>query len=72
MTAEIKAALAIWQSATPADGTLVETYFVSRGLHIPPPPTLRFHAGRVTRGEDDTPLAIHRLARDGGDVMAAQ
>ena len=77
-----EAALAIWQSATPADGTLVETYLASRGLHLPPPPTLRFHAGLkhpsggiwpamvalVTRGADDTPLAIHRtfLARDGG------
>ena len=40
-----EAALAIWQSATPADGTLVETYLASRGLHLPPPPTLRFHAG---------------------------
>ena len=75
-------ALAIWQSAMPADGTLVETYLASRGLHLPPPPTLRFHAGLkhpsggiwpamvalVTRGSDDTPLAIHRtfLARDGG------
>ena len=65
----------------PADGTLVETYLVSRGLHLPPPPTLRFHAGLkhpsggiwpamvalVTRGADDKPLAIHRtfLARDG-------
>jgi hypothetical protein len=78
----IKAALAIWHSATPADGTPVETYLVSRGLHIPPPPMLRFHTGLkhpsggiwpamvalVTRGEDDTPLAIHRtfLAGDGG------
>ncbi len=77
-----EAALAIWQSATPADGTLVETYLASRGLDLPPPPTLRFHAGLkhpsggiwpamvalVTRGADDTPLAIHRtfLARDGG------
>jgi putative DNA primase/helicase len=76
-----EAALAIWQSATPANGTPVETYFASRGLHLPPPPTLRFHAGLkhpsagiwptmvalVTRGADDTPLAIHRtfLARDG-------
>ncbi len=40
-----KAALAIWQSARPARGTLVETYLASRGLHLPPPPTLRFHAG---------------------------
>jgi putative DNA primase/helicase len=77
-----KAALAIWQSSTQAGGTLVEAYLVSRGLHIPPPLTLRFHAGlkhpsggiwpamvaMVTRGGDDTPLAIHRtfLARNGG------
>jgi putative DNA primase/helicase len=77
-----KAALAIWQSAISADGSLVETYLASRGLQVPPPPTLRFHAGLkhpsgaiwpamvglVTRGSDDTPLAIHRtfLARNGG------
>jgi phage/plasmid primase-like uncharacterized protein len=76
-----KVALAIWQSATPADGTLVKTYLLSRGLHILPPSTLRFHAGLkhpcgeiwpamvalVTRGIDDTPIAIHRtfIARDG-------
>jgi putative DNA primase/helicase len=78
----IKGALAIWQSATPADGTPVETYLISRGLHIPLSPTLRFHSGLkhpsggiwpamvalVTRGEDDTPYAIHRtfLAWNGG------
>jgi putative DNA primase/helicase len=78
----IKSALDIWRSAAPANGTLVETYLVSRGLCLPPPPTLRFHAGLkhpaggiwpamvalVTRGSDDTPLAIHRtfLALDGG------
>ena len=80
-TKRTQAALAIWQSATLADGTLVKTYLISRGLHLPPPPTLRFHAGLkhpsggvwpvmvalVTRGEDDAPLAIHRtfLAHDG-------
>jgi putative DNA primase/helicase len=80
-TKRTEAALAVWKSATPAGGTWVETYFVSRGLHIPPPPTLHFHAGLkhpsggiwpamvalVTRGEDDTPIAIHRtfLDRDG-------
>jgi phage/plasmid primase-like uncharacterized protein len=77
----IEAALSIWQSAVPARGTLVERYLISRGLHVLPPPTLRFHAGLkhrsggiwpamltlVTSGADDTPLAIHRtfLARDG-------
>jgi putative DNA primase/helicase len=74
-------ALVIWQAARPADGTLVETYLVSRGLHLPPTPTLRFHGGLkhpsggiwpamvalVTRGTDDTPLAVHRtfLGHDG-------
>ena len=77
-----EAALAIWQSATPAQGTPVETYLASRGIDLPPPDALRFHAGLkhpsggvwpamvalVTNGADGTPLAIHRtfLARDGG------
>ena len=75
------AALQIWQATAPATGTRVETYLRSRGLSLPPPQTLRFHAALkhhsggvwpamialVTRGEDDTPFAIHRtfLARDG-------
>lgn len=74
-------ALGIWQSAMPAQETLVATYLASRGLHLPPPPTLRFHArlrhpsggvwpgmvALVTRGSDNMPLAIHRtfLARHG-------
>ncbi len=76
-----KAALSIWQSAAPADGTLVETYLRSRGIVMPIPAALRFHGGTkhargkfwpamialVTRGTDGAPLAIHRtyLARDG-------
>jgi putative DNA primase/helicase len=69
-----KAALAIWHSAISADGSLVEAYLASRGLHLPPPPTLRFHAGLkhpsggiwpamvglVTPASDNTQLAIHR------------
>ena len=74
-------ALGIWREARQAGGTVAEQYLISRGLHLPPPPTLRFHAGLkhpsggiwpamvalVTSGADDTPLAIHRtfLARDG-------
>jgi len=80
-TKRIRQALGIWHAALPASGTLVEAYLASRGLQFPPPPTLRFHSGLkhpsgtiwpamvalVTRGIDDTPLAIHRtfLARDG-------
>lgn len=75
------AALAIWQSTVSAVGTRVGTYLTARGLNISLPPLLRFHPGLkhpsgglwpcmvalVTRGADNTPLAIHRtfLARDG-------
>jgi putative DNA primase/helicase len=80
-TKRTETALAIWQATMPAGGTLAEAYLVSRGLHLPPTPTLRFHTGLkhpsggiwpamialVTRGYDNTPLAVHRtfLARDG-------
>ena len=83
-----EAALAIWQSAQPARGTPVETYLASRGIDLPPPDVLRFHAGLkhpsggiwptmvalVTNGADGTPLAIHRtfLARDGGGQGAGR
>jgi putative DNA primase/helicase len=76
-----EAALAIRRVAMPAGGSLVETYLGSRGLYLPPTPSLRFHAGLnhpsggiwpamvalVSRGTGDAPLAIHRtfLARDG-------
>jgi len=75
------AALSIWKLTKAACGTPVETYLHSRGLTIPPPPNLRFHAALkhrsgttwpamvalVTRGTDDTSVAVHRtyLARDG-------
>ena len=56
------------------EGTPVETYLASRGIDLPPPDALRFHAGLkhpsggiwpamvalVTHGADGTPLAIHR------------
>jgi putative DNA primase/helicase len=73
-------ALAIWDASVAAPGTLAETYLRSRGLQLPPPNTLRFHAGLwhpsgvwpamvapVTRGKDGKTVAIHRtfLAIDG-------
>jgi hypothetical protein len=77
-----EAALVIWQSAKPAQATLVETYLVSRGIDLPPPDALRFHVSLkhssgdywpamvalVTNGVNGMPVAIHRtyLARDGG------
>ena len=74
-------ALAIWRASQPAEATLVQTYLAARGIDLPLPDALRFHAGLkhpsgdiwpamvalVTNGVDATPLAIHRtfLARDG-------
>jgi hypothetical protein len=76
-----EAALTLWHSAMPAPATPVATYLASRGICLPPPATLRFHAclkhpgggiwpamvGLVTRGTDNAPIAIHRtfLALDG-------
>ena len=74
-------AAGIWRSAILSDRTLVETYLGSRGLHLRPPATVRFHprlrhhsggawpvmVALVTRGTDDAPLGIHRtyLSRNG-------
>jgi putative DNA primase/helicase len=75
-----EAALAIWRASQPAAEIPVETYFRSRGLTIPIPPSIRFHAGLkhplgavwpamvalVTHGADGKPIGIHRtfLTRD--------
>lgn len=80
-TKRTETALRIWQACALAPGSLVENYLQSRGLGYPLSPTIRFHAGLkhptggvwpamvalVTRGVDNSPLAIHRtyLARDG-------
>lgn len=74
-------AMAIWQSARPAQDTFVAVYLASRGINFPVPDTLRFHPGlkhpsgalwpamiaMVTSGSNGEPLAVHRtfLARDG-------
>jgi hypothetical protein len=76
-----EAALTVWRASQPAEGTPVETYFGSRGLTIPIPPSIRFHVGLkhpsdgiwpamvalVTHGTNAKPLGIHRtfLATNG-------
>src|SRR5262245_31388130 len=76
-----EAALAIWRDSQSAKGTPVETYLRSRGLTIPVPVSIRFHAGvkhpsggiwpamvaLVTNGADGKPIGIHRtfLALEG-------
>ena len=84
-SARTQAALAIWQSAKPARGTLVETYLASRGLDMPAPDALRFRASMrhpsggvwpamvalVTNGVDGTPMAIYRTFLAGNGVGKA-
>ena len=67
-------ALAIWSASESAEGTPVEAYLRSRGLAIPVPPSIRFHAGLrhlsetvwpamvalVRHGIDGKPVGIHR------------
>ena len=81
-------ALQIMHTTAPASGTLAEAYLRWRGVHLPVPATICFHAGLkhatggtwpamvalVTRGIDDTPLAIHRtfLARNGAGKAPIQ
>lgn len=76
-----EAALAIWRASQSAEGTPVGTYLGSRGLTVPIPPSIRFHAGLkhpsggvwpamvalVTQVADGKPIGIHRtfLASDG-------
>jgi len=83
-----QAALRLWRASVAAPGTLVESYLHSRGLHLTPPHTIRFHKGLrhpsggtwpamialVTRGSDDAPMALHRtfLACDGGGKASVE
>ncbi|HET9904099.1 MAG TPA: toprim domain-containing protein [Xanthobacteraceae bacterium] len=76
-----EAALAIWHGTQSAEGTPVETYLRSRGVIVPIPPSIRFHAGLkhpsgavwpgmvalVTHGAHGKRIGIHRtfLTRDG-------
>ena len=64
-------ALAIWQSAKPAQGTPVETYLASRGIDLPPPDALRFHAGLKHPSGGIWPAMVALVTR-GADGNAAR
>jgi putative DNA primase/helicase len=73
-----EAALRVWSEARRAEGSLVEDYLRSRGLHLPIPEAVRFHpallhtsggiwpamVALVTRGFDGTPAGVHRTFLD--------
>jgi putative DNA primase/helicase len=68
-------ALQIWNASKPAADSLVEIYLKNRGIFLPVPETIRFHAnlkhpsgdiyfpamvGLITRGDSNEEVAIHR------------
>jgi putative DNA primase/helicase len=64
-------ALAIWRSALPSRATLVETYLAARGLHIPLPPTLRFHPGLKHSSGDRFPAMVALVTQASGAGRSA-
>ncbi len=81
LSARREAALRLWESAAPGNGSRVDTYLASRRLRLSSPSSLRFHPGLrhpkgcafpamvalVTTGPDDRAVAVHRtwLKADG-------
>jgi hypothetical protein len=55
---KIAFAMGIWGASYPAAGTVVERYLLSRGLTLPPPPTLRYHPMHGSYGRH--PSGAHR------------
>jgi hypothetical protein len=69
-----KRAMKIWSEGVEATGTLVACYLRKRGITLPPPPSLRFHArlwhnsqtscpamvALVTNAVSGEPMAVHR------------
>ncbi len=41
-SSKVAGALDAWRKATPAAGSLIEAYLKSRGITLPPPPSIRF------------------------------
>lgn len=74
-------AVSLWNASVPARGTLAERYLQARGIALPPPASLRFHAGvwhaeartygpcmvGAVQGANGNIIAVHRtwLKRDG-------
>jgi len=64
-------ALAIWESAAPAAGTLAESYFASRAILPPFPPDIRF--SRLPYGKSNLLPCLIAAVRDvAGEVIGIQ
>ena len=72
--AEYKSAAArrIWLETRPAAGTLVEDYFRSRGITIPPPPSIRFHPALKHRSGHVGPAMVSGAQDVAGKFVAVQ
>ena len=64
-------ALAIWEAAQPAPGTLVERYLRARGIVMPPPASLRYSSA-LRHGYTglNFPGLIAAVTDDSGDIVA--
>lgn len=54
----VEDARAIWRGSVPAQGTPAQAYLVSRGLHLPIPPTIRFAKLRYGGRGEPTPCLV--------------
>ena len=74
--ARTAAALAIWKSSIPANGTLVEIYLAARSLTLPIPPTIRFDVVVLADGDEAGEAAAQdcalRWKREGRGVRVAR
>ncbi len=74
--ARIARAVAIWNEASDAHGTVVETYLAGRGLELPPGAgALRYHARTPWRNDDGSvifvPCMVAAMRTIDGDVLTA-
>ncbi len=68
----IAEARAIWRSAIPATGTLVETYLRSRAIACQIPPTVRFKPLPRFEGSNELPCLVAALSSPDGVVTGIQ
>jgi DNA primase len=62
----------IWRAASPAQGTLAETYLRWRGLSITIPPTIRFASLRYGKRGREYPTLVAAVSGDGGRLTGIQ
>lgn len=65
-------ARAIWDAAVPVGDTLARKYLWHRGLHLTPPPSLRFASLRYGRGGNLLPVLVAAITDQNDELQAVQ